>query len=169
MTVERPDDHPPKDREPAPLFLSTSQFLAHWQGHRALTRRTIERFPEEELFRYIEGPMRTFGEMTHELLRIALPMVQQVATGQWDAPKGLPETRTGILAAWDASTEAIDALWKEIPASRFHERMTAFGEYEGVIREHFLYALENEVHHRAQGFVYLRALGVEPPFFWERE
>jgi uncharacterized damage-inducible protein DinB len=24
------------------------------------------------------------------------------------------------------------------------------------------------VHHRGQGYVYLRALGIEPPPFWER-
>jgi uncharacterized damage-inducible protein DinB len=28
--------------------------------------------------------------------------------------------------------------------------------------------IDNEVHHRGQGYVYLRALGVEPPPFWER-
>jgi len=151
-----------------PAFLTPEHFLAHWQGHRALTRRTIERFPEEELFRYTEGPMRSFGEMVHELLRIALPLAQEVVTGKWEAQEGLPETRTGILAAWDESTEAINELWARIPAERFHETMTAFGEYEGIVREHFLHALENEIHHRAQGFVYMRALGVEPPLYWER-
>jgi uncharacterized damage-inducible protein DinB len=29
--------------------------------------------------------------------------------------------------------------------------------------------IDNEVHHRAQGYVYLRALGLEPPHFWERD
>ena len=32
-----------------------------------------------------------------------------------------------------------------------------------------IYFIDNEIHHRAQGFVYLRALGIEPPFFWDRE
>jgi uncharacterized damage-inducible protein DinB len=26
----------------------------------------------------------------------------------------------------------------------------------------------NEIHHRGQGYVYLRALGIEPPRFYER-
>ena len=30
------------------------------------------------------------------------------------------------------------------------------------------YIIDNEVHHRGQGFVYLRALGVEPPQFPDR-
>jgi uncharacterized damage-inducible protein DinB len=32
----------------------------------------------------------------------------------------------------------------------------------------FLYAIDNEIHHRGQGYVYLRALGIEPPPFYER-
>lgn len=47
--------------------------------------------------------------------------------------------------------------------------MTAFGQYEDVGRNRFLYVIDNEIHHRGQGYVYLRALGVEPPAFWERE
>jgi uncharacterized damage-inducible protein DinB len=31
-----------------------------------------------------------------------------------------------------------------------------------------LYCIDNEIHHRGQGYVYLRALGIEPPPFWER-
>ena len=31
-----------------------------------------------------------------------------------------------------------------------------------------LYLIDNEVHHRGQGYVCLRALGVEPPPFRER-
>ena len=30
------------------------------------------------------------------------------------------------------------------------------------------YLIDNEVHHRGQGYVYLRELGVEPPAFYER-
>ena len=31
-----------------------------------------------------------------------------------------------------------------------------------------VYCIENEIHHRGQGYVYLRQLGVDPPHFWER-
>ncbi|MGZ5248500.1 MAG: DinB family protein [Flavitalea sp.] len=30
------------------------------------------------------------------------------------------------------------------------------------------YFIDNEIHHRGQGYVYLRSLGIEPPFFWDR-
>ena len=31
-----------------------------------------------------------------------------------------------------------------------------------------LYWIDNEVHHRGQAYVYLRALGIEPPPFYDR-
>jgi uncharacterized damage-inducible protein DinB len=31
-----------------------------------------------------------------------------------------------------------------------------------------MYFLDNEIHHRGQGYVYLRELGVEPPAFYQR-
>ena len=34
--------------------------LEHWQGHRRLTRRVIEAFPEDKLFSYSFGGMRPY-------------------------------------------------------------------------------------------------------------
>jgi uncharacterized damage-inducible protein DinB len=56
-----------------------------------------------------------------------------------------------------------------IPIERFQDRMNAFGQYEGVVHDLLLYIIDNEIHHRGQGYVYLRALGVKPPHFWERD
>ena len=73
-----------------------------------------------------------------------------------------------MLALWDATTARIDALWPAIPPARFEAVDTAFGQYEGVIYGLLLYWIDNEIHHRGQGYVYLRALGLDPPPFWER-
>jgi uncharacterized damage-inducible protein DinB len=67
---------------PSAGIIPISAFLAHWQGHRRLTRRVIELFPEDKLFAF---------------------------------------------------------------------------------------SIDNEIHHRGQGYVYLRALGIEPPGFYDRE
>ncbi len=32
-----------------------------------------------------------------------------------------------------------------------------------------LYFIDNEIHHHGQGTVYLRALGIGPPAFWDRD
>lgn len=62
-------------------ILTKDQLLAHWQGHRALTRRVIEAFPENELFSFSIGGMSPFGELVAELVAIAVPGIVGLATG----------------------------------------------------------------------------------------
>jgi uncharacterized damage-inducible protein DinB len=50
----------------------------------------------------------------------------------------------------------------------FSETMTAFGMYPGKVYDLLLYGIDNEIHHRGQGYVYLRSLGIAPPAFFER-
>jgi uncharacterized damage-inducible protein DinB len=150
--------------------ITPDALLSHWQGHRRLTRRVIEAFPEDQMYTFSIGGMRTFGALALEMLSMAEPMARGTATGEWNLSFA-PETpsKEEILGRWDESTARIDELWAQIPAERFRERMTAFGQYEGVVHDLLLYVIDNEVHHRGQGYVYLRALGVEPPPFWERD
>ena len=150
-------------------FISTDALLDHWQGHRRLTRRVIEAFPEDKLFTFSVGGMRTFGELANELLAMASPMAQGLATGDWEAyaPEA-SKTKEDILRLWDESTQEIDEFWARIPGGRFQEDITSFGQYTGPGYWQVLYVVDNEIHHRGQGYVYLRALGIEPPFFWER-
>jgi uncharacterized damage-inducible protein DinB len=55
-----------------------------------------------------------------------------------------------------------------IPSERFQEIDVAFGMYEGTGFYTIFYWIDNENHHRGQGYVYLRSLGIEPPAFWDR-
>ena len=48
------------------------------------------------------------------------------------------------------------------------ETIKAFGAYEGKTYDLLMYVIDNEIHHRGQGYVYLRTLGIEPPAFYER-
>lgn len=153
----------------APSVITPAQFLAHWQGHRALTRRVIDAFPEESLFTFSVGGMRAFGVLANEMLGMAVPMVRGAVTGEWSAyTDSKASTKAEVLAQWDATTSELDALWPQLPAGKFQETMTAFGQYTDRLEGLLLYVIDNEVHHRGQGYVYLRALGIEPPPFWER-
>jgi uncharacterized damage-inducible protein DinB len=150
--------------------ITPDALLEHWQGHRALTRRVIEAFPDDKLFSFSIGGMRTFGQLASEMLNMAVPMVRGVATGQWEAFSSKEiATKADILRLWDESTEQMNALWKQIPPERFQEHMVAFGQYPGKVYYLLLYVIDNEVHHRGQGYVYLRALGITPPPFYERQ
>ncbi len=157
-------------RPVSPQPITSEQLLDHWQGHRRLTRRMIEAFPEHDLFNYGTGGMRTFSQLSQEMIGMAVPTLIGITTRVW--PEGsaeqAPTTKGEILAAWDAATEGIDKLWKDITPERFQETDKAFGQWEMPIFGLILYVIDNEVHHRGQGYVYLRNLGIDPPPFYER-
>ncbi|MEH6764709.1 MAG: DinB family protein [Aequorivita antarctica] len=151
--------------------ITSEDLLKHLQGHRNLTRRTIEAFPEKEFFNHSIGGMRTFAEMAMELLGIAGPGIQEIVSGKsapLDEKVEHGNSKAKILALWDEATEQINTLWPKIAAERFPENILLFGMYEGTVWSSIFYFIDNEIHHRGQGFVYLRSLGVEPPAFYER-
>lgn len=149
--------------------LSPADLLTHWQGHRKLTRRVIEAFPEESLLTFSIGGMRPFAALATELTAIGAPMVKEIVSGEATPySENVPKSKAEVLANWDAATAELDAWFAKVPPAKFEETLTVFGQYTGPVWSHFFYAIDNEVHHRAQGYVYLRALGIEPPPFWER-
>jgi len=150
-------------------FIAPDALLSHWQGHRRLTRRVIAAFPDDKLFTFSVGGMRTFGELSMELITMGAPMLRGLTTGEWDNVRDRsPRPKQEVLRLWDEATPQIDALWKQMPAERFRETASAFGQYPGTVHDLILYVIDNEIHHRGQGYVYLRALGIEPPPFYDR-
>jgi uncharacterized damage-inducible protein DinB len=152
--------------------ITSRELLRHWQGHRSLTRRVIEAFPEKEFFEYSIGGMRPFAAMVRELLAIAVPGIKEiVGEGTKELNEDIKEatSKVKILSLWDEATDELNMYWSQLSDERFHETILAFGQYEGTVYASILYFIENEIHHRGQGYVYLRSLGIEPPPFWERE
>lgn len=151
--------------------LSSEQLLKHWQGHRKLTRRTIDAFSENDLFEFSIGGMRPFAKLAVEMISIASPALKGILKNDMDKynENGFePKTKQELLDRWDQETILINEYFNQIPEERFQETFNLFGEYEFPVHENIMYFIDNEIHHRGQGYVYLRALGIEPPFFWER-
>ena len=100
----------------AALVLTPEQFLHQWQGHRGLTRRVIEAFPDDKLFNYSIGGMRPFSTLAMEFLGMAVPTLHGVITGEWKS-FATPEvnTKADILRLWDEATTQINAMWPTIP------------------------------------------------------
>lgn len=164
-----------KELTQSKMIVSADALLEHWQGHRKLTRRTIEAFPEEAFYQFSIGGMRPFAQLTMEIVGLSAPGIRGITYGDWtfsepvlDHSTPAPPTKAQVLDLWDLVTEYINTLWPQIPVERFSESEAAFGMYENTILNTLLYLIDNEIHHRAQGYVYLRALGIEPPAFWER-
>jgi uncharacterized damage-inducible protein DinB len=150
-------------------FITPEATLAHWQGQRRLTRRMIDAFPDDKLFTFSIGGMRTFGELAMEMLSMGLPMVRGFATGDWKMNTDRsPRPKAEVLKLWDEQTAELSALWGKIPPQKFLESATAFDQYTAPLHDLVLYVIDNEIHHRGQGYVYLRALGISPPAFYDR-
>lgn len=152
--------------------ITPSQLLDYWQSHRRLTRKVIEAFPEKDFFEFQIGGMRPFSEMVKELLAIAEPGLREIVTGKlekFEEQRDYGAKKSILLKAWDESTANIDSLWREIGSVDFHKEILSFGQFAGTVQSSIFYFIENEIHHRGQGYVYLRALGVEPPLFYERD
>ncbi len=151
-------------------IITKEEFLNHWQAHRNLTRKTIEAFPEEQLFSFSVGGMRPFADLVKEMLALTGPGLQSIITGETAPFNTYPEvtTKEALLKEWDETTPKVSDNFNAIGEERMHEPFKMFGQYELPIFHQLFYFIDNEIHHRAQGYVYLRALGIEPPAFWDR-
>ncbi|HEU4497548.1 MAG TPA: DinB family protein [Flavobacterium sp.] len=151
--------------------ISKEELLKHWQGHRSLTRRVIELFPEKDFFEFSIGGMRTFSALAAELLAIASPALKAIVSrdaSPYEETAGALASKADYLKKWDEATAEINEYWEQLSLEDFSETFNLFGQYNFPIIQSILYFIDNEIHHRGQGYVYLRALGIEPPFFWER-
>ena len=154
-------------------LLDPAGLLEILEGNRRLTLRVIEAFPEEALFHYkpVEV-LRPFGEMVKEILDIEYDYMRGIALGEWSFSHicdGV-KTKADLLSTCHRVRERTRELWPRLTVERL---LTVEPDpfWGGPPQSHFerlVYALENEIHHRGQAYIYLRELGIEPPAFYER-
>ena len=150
-------------------LLTPEALLTNLKDVRALTRNVIEAFPEKELFEFNIANLRPFSAMVEEFLMITNYIFTETLHEKhtpFYTEGQFPTTKTEVLALWDKVTEIIDREWKEV--GDYTQSITIY-KMTFTFAQWILYAIENESHHRGQGYIYLRALGIEPPFFWARE
>jgi len=153
-------------------LLTPESLLEMMEGNRRLTVRVVEAFPEEKLFSYKPAePLRPFAEMVKEILDIEGGYMRGIALGEWVwAPRYKQvNTKQELLAACAELRSRTLELWPEVTVERLNteEKDPFFGGVQTHLSR-LTYALENEIHHRGQGYIYLRLLGIEPPPFYER-
>ncbi|MCY4779164.1 damage-inducible protein DinB [Sphingobacterium sp. UT-1RO-CII-1] len=148
-------------------IISRQSLLRNWQDHRATTKRVIECFPEKELFEFSIGTMRTFGEIVKEMISLAVPGLESIINNKVEKYNhDIPLfTKAQLLERWDEDTTRINELFNKIPTERFKENFNMFSFYDYPIEDSIQYFIYNEIHHKGQGYVYLRALGIEPPSY----
>jgi uncharacterized damage-inducible protein DinB len=151
-------------------LLTLEQFYNHWQGHRRLTIRTVEAFPEDKLFSYNVEPMRPFGKLMIEVLMVEGHFLHGILSGDWAWKPDFirASSKKDLLIAFEQVSTQTQQQWSKLTSERLEADEIDAGHAKKTNRERLLYILDNEIHHRAQGYVYLRLLGIEPPAFYER-
>ncbi len=69
------------------VVITPDALLSHWQGHRYVTRRVIEAFPEDKLFTYTIGDICPFAALVMEMVAMAIPSIKGVISGEWKTLK----------------------------------------------------------------------------------
>ena len=150
-------------------LITPEALLTNFKDTRTLTRKVIEAFPEKDLFEFSIANLRPFSLMVKEFLMITDYIFTEILHEKHTSfcTEGqFPTTKEGVLALWDKATEIIDNEWKEI--SDYTQPLTIY-QMTFSFAQWILYAIENETHHRGQGYAYLRTLQIAPPYFWGRE
>ena len=154
-----------------PCILTPADLLTYWLGHRRLTRRVIQAFPDTALFTFMPAPpMRSFAELIWEIHETTTYTLNVLLTGICPPTSRGEVTwpdRAALLADWDALSARLDTDLPGVPPERYTQTLLFPWQVETGFQA-ALGEIDNEIHHRGQGTVYLRLLGVKPPEFWER-
>ena len=154
-----------------PSLLTPAELLAHWLEHRRLTRRVLAAFPDDQLFTFVPAPpMRSFGELAWEVHLQTDQVRAGLVEDNWNTriEVWVPFTlRSDLLSVWNALSIRLKDELPGVPPQRYARTVNCHRAGESGLAAAFG-EIDNEVHHRGQGKVYLLLLGTAPPDFWER-
>jgi uncharacterized damage-inducible protein DinB len=109
--------------------------------------------------------------MVKEILNIEKAYMKGIALDEWEYKDAFENvsTKEDLVRKCNEIREETRKLWAEMDEDRLS--IVIKDPFFGGESSHFSrlqYGLENEIHHRGQGYTYLRMLGIEPPAFYER-
>jgi uncharacterized damage-inducible protein DinB len=151
-------------------LLTPERLWNHWEGHRRLTLRALEAYPEDQLFSHSSGNMRSFGDLMDEIINVEDSIMEGMSSGEWKwEPKYKNmKSKAELLAAFEEVRQRSKELYPRISVERLNTLERDAWGAESPNLERFFYMIDNEIHHRGQGYVYMRQLGIEPPAFYVR-
>jgi uncharacterized damage-inducible protein DinB len=151
------------------------RFLAEFEAQAPITRRFLERLPEDKLTWKPHEKSMTAGQLAYHLATVPAGVLRLVQNNPAQAPENFnfpqPASRDEILAAF---AETIAALREQLPtlddeAMNETWRLMRAGQEALVLpRGQFLrdVMLSHWYQHRGQFCVYLRLLNVPVPASW---
>jgi uncharacterized damage-inducible protein DinB len=151
------------------------EFLAEFETQAPITRRFLERLPEDKLTWKPHEKSMTAGQLAYHLATVPGGIVRFVTNNPAQAPKAFefpqPASRDEILKAFDESVTTVRNILPAFDDAAMKEtwRMMA-GDHEVLAQPRGEFVrdvmLSHWYQHRGQFSVYLRLLSIAVPASW---
>ena len=150
-------------------------FLAEFEVQAPITRKFLERLPEDKLKWKPHAKSMTAGQLAYHLATVPGGIAQFVKNNPAEAPKSFefpqPASKSEILKAFDESVATVRSELPTFNDSAMRETCRMVGDGHEVLampRENFMrdVILSHWYQHRGQFCVYLRLLDVAVPASW---
>ena len=151
------------------------EFLAEFEMQAPVTRRFLERLPEDKLTWKPHEKSMTAGQLAYHLAAVPGGIIQFVQSNPAQAPKSFdfpqPASREEILKKFDESVATVHSLLPKFDDAAMKDTwhlMAGDRELFAVPRMGFLrdVMFSHWYQHRGQFSVYLRMLNVAVPASW---
>jgi uncharacterized damage-inducible protein DinB len=149
---------------------TVSDIREHLERFRAVTLQTLEWVPEDRLRWSPQEGLRPFDEQFLHLARTEEYHVRGLLLGDWSRERYFtrpsPLTKEALRRVLNETrTVTLDELDRLDPSRLDEQVMVPEVPVSWTLRGWLWYLVEHEVHHKAQLALYLRLVGVVPPFF----
>ncbi len=142
----------------------------HFERYRGVTLQTLELVPKDKLFWYPAVAQFSFAQQFLHIAQTEEFYTFGLFRGEWDTGR-YAEPRARVTAEWLrgklAETRAL--LFEELGRVEAGKLETIVSVPDSPVqwplRSWLWYLVEHEMHHKAQLAVYLRQIGITPPFF----
>lgn len=145
--------------------MTKTSLLKYWENVRKLTLKLFDLFPEESFgFRPAEG-VRSVAELFDHILVVELYTRIGIITGEWNRDTFSIErdiSRANLRERLFNEHRKTLGMLRLLPEGRYMRIYeTPFGNVTGEVA--IIVAIDEEIHHRGNLYVYARILGIEPP------
>jgi uncharacterized damage-inducible protein DinB len=150
-------------------------FLAEFDVQAPITRKFLERLPEDKLTWKPHAKSLTAGQLAYHLATVPAGIAQFVKNNPAEAPKSFdfpqPGSKSEILKAFDEGAATVRSELSKFSDSAMRETWRMVGDGHEMLampRETFVrnIMLSHWYQHRGQFAVYLRLLDVAVPSSW---
>ena len=148
-----------------------SSIREHLLRYRGVTLQTLEYVPDDKLPWKPGDDVRSVAEQFLHIARVNEFYARGLVDGDWNLPRvaerpAETDSRAFLQAELTSSRDLVDQKIATIQPASLGEVVTVPNvPIPWTLRDWLWYMVEHEVHHKAQLAIYLRQLGIMPPFF----